>query len=61
MLKAIKVISAITGVIITLNVVHYLVGYFIETVPVDVQAFLIFTGFMTAIAVAGWAFFRFVK
>ena len=38
-----------------------LVQWCIDVIPVDVQTFLIFTGFMTAIVVAGWAFFRFVK
>lgn len=38
-----------------------LVQWCIDVIPVDVQTFLIFTGFTTAIAVTMWAFFRFVK
>jgi hypothetical protein len=61
MLNIIKVITTLAGIVIAMNLVHWVVGYFIETVPVDVQTFLIFSGFVVALTAGLVAFNRYVK
>jgi len=61
MLYTLKAILAWVIALAALSGFMGFVQWCIDVIPVDVQTFLIFTGFMTAIAVAGWAFFRFVK
>jgi hypothetical protein len=61
MLNIIKVIATLASIVIAMNLVHWVVGYFIETVPVDVQTFLIFMGFVSALTAGLVAFNRYVK